>query len=386
LECNNATIQKLKKAKKKHLSKKLKIKVEKHSVKRSKRGTLVDRGANGGILGNDAIVIFRRQKTVDVTGIDNHELSSLVMVDASAKIMTDKGPAIVILRNYAYHGVNRTLHSAGQIEYFGNKVFDTSIKSGGRQVILTVDGYYIPIDIIRGLPYIKMVPNTAKEFEELPHIIFTQGGEWDPSVLDFILSEKEGWQNDVKRPEDAQYVSSFDERGEYRHREPVVPKVTIPDPEGPPSEEPYDVEDGIEASFHDQDATSEIYEVFETLTELNKTFIYEHEELPDDDSSSDGVEIGPQVEVKSKPIDYDKCRRNFLHVSVEKIRRTFAASTQNAVMVMSGPKMNQSLKSPNPALNIHRRNEPLAADTIYASVPAVDSPGWMAAQMFVGRK
>ena len=38
----------------------------KHVIKRSKRGALVDRGANGGVLGNDAKVIFKRSKTADV--------------------------------------------------------------------------------------------------------------------------------------------------------------------------------------------------------------------------------------------------------------------------------------------------------------------------------
>ena len=47
-----------------------------HAIKRSERGTLADRGANGGALGNDAKVIFRRNESVDVTGIDNHELST----------------------------------------------------------------------------------------------------------------------------------------------------------------------------------------------------------------------------------------------------------------------------------------------------------------------
>ena len=120
----------------------------KHAIKRSKRGTLVDRGANGGTLGNDAKVIFKRNKTADVTGIDNHELNALPMVDATAKTIADKGPVILILRNCAYHGLNRTLHSAGQIEWYQNKVCDTSMKVGGRQVIKTVDGYYIPINII----------------------------------------------------------------------------------------------------------------------------------------------------------------------------------------------------------------------------------------------
>jgi len=77
------------------------IHASKHAIKRSKRGTLVDRGANGGILGNGAKVIFKRNKTADVTGIDNHELNALPMVDATAKTITDKGPVILILRNYA---------------------------------------------------------------------------------------------------------------------------------------------------------------------------------------------------------------------------------------------------------------------------------------------
>jgi len=135
----------------KSTTKRMKMRASNHAIKRSRRGTLVDRGANGGILGNDANVIFRRSKTVDVTGIDNHELSSLPMVDATAKCMTDKGEVILILRNYAYHGQNRTLHSSGQLEWYKNKVYDGSIKAGGRQVIKTLDGYYIPINIIRGL-------------------------------------------------------------------------------------------------------------------------------------------------------------------------------------------------------------------------------------------
>jgi len=65
----------------------------KHAMKWSKRGALVDRGANGGALSNDAKVIFKRNTTVDIAGIDNHELNALLMVDATAKTIADKGPA-----------------------------------------------------------------------------------------------------------------------------------------------------------------------------------------------------------------------------------------------------------------------------------------------------
>jgi len=78
----------------------------------------MDRGANGGILGCDANVILIHAREVDVTGIDNHELNALKLVDASAKVITQLGPAIVILRQYAYHGLDRSIHSAGQIEHY----------------------------------------------------------------------------------------------------------------------------------------------------------------------------------------------------------------------------------------------------------------------------
>ena len=97
LECNHVSHTDV--TKKNRKSKKGNWRAGKHAIKRSKRGTLVDRGANGGILGNDANVVFKRSKTVDVTGIDNHELSSLRIVDATAKTITDKGPVILILRN-----------------------------------------------------------------------------------------------------------------------------------------------------------------------------------------------------------------------------------------------------------------------------------------------
>ena len=103
------------------------------------------------MLGNDAKVIFKRNKTADVTGVDNHELNALPMVDATAKTIADKGPVVFVSQNHAHHGLNRTLHSAGQIKWHLNKAHDTSVKVGGRQVIETVDGHHVPVNIIRGL-------------------------------------------------------------------------------------------------------------------------------------------------------------------------------------------------------------------------------------------
>jgi len=79
------------------------------------------------------------------------------------------------------------------------------------------------------------------------------------------------------------------------------------------------------------------------------------------------------METKPKPIDHSKCRAQFLHAPVGKIRRTFQATAQNAAHVVSGAKFQQTLKSPNPALNTPQRNEAVATDTMFADVPAVDA-------------
>ena len=110
---------------------------------------------------------------VDVTGIDNHELNSLKLVDASARVITQKGPIMLILRQCAYHGIDCTIHSTIQIEHNKNHVDNHSMKAGGTQSIHTHDGHIIPLDIINGLPHIKMSPNANKEWDDLPHVILT---------------------------------------------------------------------------------------------------------------------------------------------------------------------------------------------------------------------
>jgi hypothetical protein len=67
-------------------------------TKKSKRGALVDRGANGGILGADAHVWQKHRQKIDVTGIDNHEMTGLQMVDGTAFVKTQNGPVILIMQ------------------------------------------------------------------------------------------------------------------------------------------------------------------------------------------------------------------------------------------------------------------------------------------------
>jgi len=252
------------------------------------------------------------------------------------------------------------------------------MKVGSRQVIKTVDGCCVPINVIQGLPHMQMEPNAAEEFDTLPHIILTQGGEWDPTALDHILTEDPDWVSKAKRKEDQEHDSPFDNRGECKHREPVRAGVPIDNPTGPPTEDPDDIEvnlhsGDIEVNFHADDATREVHQTYQEVSNLNKMFVYEGEGMPDgevemveeeENETKEDIEANaPPVETKPKPVDCSKHWRQFLHAPVEKIKRTFAATTQNAASVAHGPKANQTLKSPNPALNI-RRKEAVATDSV----------------------
>jgi hypothetical protein len=66
------------------------------------------------------------------------------------------------------------------------------------------------------------------------------------------------------------------------------------------------------------------------------------------------------------------------------IKKTFERTTQFALMPMSTI-LKKWYKSPNPALNVHPCDEPVATDTIYSGTPAIDC-GITSAQIFVGTK
>jgi len=145
-----------------------------------------------------------------------------------------------------------------------------------------------------------MEPNTAEEFDALPHAMLTQGGEWDPTVLDHTLTDDPDWVSKVKCEEDQECDSPFDNRGEHKHREPVRAGVAIDNPTGPPSEDPDDVEANlhngeIEVNFHANDAAREACQAHQDVSNLNKIFVYEGEGMPDDE-----VEVETVIDEEDK--------------------------------------------------------------------------------------
>ena len=83
------------------------------------------------------------------------------------------------------------------------------------------------------------------------------------------------------------------------------------------------------------------------------------------------------------PIDYERMRKYFGHVPADIVRQTFKHTTQIGLL-LSSTHLRCQFKSPNPALNLHRRNEADATDQIFAIEPAMNG-GETSAHIFVGQ-
>ena len=130
----------------------------------AKRGSLVDRGANGGLAGSDVRILSRSSRKCTVTGIDSHELQGLDVVQCAALVETNHGIVNLIMNEYACYGKGHTIHSSGQIEWFKD---DRSVQVGGKQRICTTDGYTMPLTRKVGLMYLSIIGKPTG-FGEVP--------------------------------------------------------------------------------------------------------------------------------------------------------------------------------------------------------------------------
>ena len=312
--------------------------------------SLVDRGANGGIAGDDVRVIFKTLRNVDIQGIDNHQIQNIPIVTAGGVVQSQRGPVIAILNQYAYVGRGRSIHLSGQLEWYKNEVNDRSIKVGGKQHITTLDGYIHPINIVSGLPYVTMRPYTNDEWDTLPHVIWTSDNDWDPSILDHNLDDNHEWFSST-----SDLAHSFDKRfndvGDYQQRVIVQDALIVPTHE----------------TLHDEDVIDHI-----VYDQMNAQY------------AINNVLSGPSARTTStsKKIQFDLLQPYFGWLPSDIIQRSFSITTQFARMPMSSV-LKKRYKSPNPAVNVHRRNEPVATDTVFSDTPAIDG-GETIAQIFVG--
>ena len=314
-----------------------------------KPGALIDRGANGGVAGADVRVIEITHRAVNVQGVSDHQVTDLKIVTAGGVVPTQHGPVIAIFHQYAHLGTGKTIHSSVQLEEFGLQVDEKSSHvPGGLQRIKTPDGYVHPIRIKDGLPYVSLRPYTDTEWETLPHIIWTRDSDWDPSIFDHEFDEDgDEWYDALMDHAENPHRELFDEFGNYRKRHAVV----------------------VEEHFVDA-VLDEGSIVDRCVWYVNQTDLNERQAQPE------------ARRVKPGEHDWETLRRFFGWASVDMVERTFQAMTQMG-RLSNAVHLKKHYRSPNPALNVHRRQEPVATDYVYADVPAVDD-GSMGAQIFVG--
>ena len=79
-------------------------------------------------------------RKINIVGIDDHELPGLNVVTAASLLDAQKGPIIGNFHEYAHLGKGKSIHAAGQLEWFQCQVDDRSKVVGHNQWIETPDG------------------------------------------------------------------------------------------------------------------------------------------------------------------------------------------------------------------------------------------------------
>ena len=228
---------------------------------------LIDRGANGGLAGADMRVIHTTPRKINIVEIDDHELTGLNVVTAVALLDTQKGPIIGVFHEYAHLGKGRSIHAAGQMEWFNCQVDDRSKLVGGAQRIKTSEGYVIPLSIESGLVYMhSMRIPTDHDLQNYPHVFFTSPDIWDTSVLDHGIPQS--LLEDIDQHSDASLLqdSIFDAYGEPHHRDIQTLNSSFCDLPSLPPGEPI-----THAHMHDSNPAEEDWKSLSAVRSATKT-------------------------------------------------------------------------------------------------------------------
>ena len=357
------------------------------------RGALIDRGANGGVAGADVRVIHKLNRSTDIQGIDNHQITNVPIGTVGGVVATQAGPVIAIMHQYALYGKGDTINAPGQLEFYGHTVNDQSVRTGGTQRIITQDELYtIPLSLKSGLVRMSIRPFTDEEWDSLPHVFLTDEHTWDPTVLDYEHDlEADTWYDANESTVGESALDLFNSRGEYKYRVLAQFHDYLTRGRG-----------GIFSSVVDYciyHAHASSGAQVPSLEAYNFGFMdaAEVSALPDDDPPVDtalnesdvdaSAESAPRAHssprmVQFRDPDYEKLRPLFGWLNVDTIKKTFQHTTQYGRIPM-GSILKRFYKSQNPALNTPRRAEDVAGDIVYSDTPAVDNGATMAV-LFTG--
>ena len=196
------------------------------------------------------------------------------------------------------------------------------------------------MSIRNALPYVHLCPYTDSEWVKLPHVILTSDKDWDPTGLDYASQvDNETWFDAQSSFPDCPNDKCFDEVGNYRFRS-----------------------DNHQLFFFDA----------ETFDDHNLDDIIHN------------VMCCNNVKMKYNEPEHELLKPVFNWIPLDMTKKTFQLSTQHA-RTPASLVMKKTYRSPFPALNVKRRNEPVATDTVYCDNPEVDDDS-TCAQLFIGTK
>ena len=287
---------------------------------------MVDHGANGGLAGSDMHVIHKTHRKINIQGIDNHEVTGLVVVTAATLLNTSQGKFIGIFNEYTYLGNGSSIHSSDQLEWFKTNDDQKSVKFGGTQLITTLDGYSVHLLIKDGLACATSLGSpTDQDMDTYPHVFSTSPDEWDPSVLDHDPPHLDGLEPS-QVPDQPFGDPMFDAYGDFNEHI-IVNLNTLLD--APPA---------------DCGSYTEISSVF--TTNLHQS--------------------------SSQEPDWNALHPGFAWTSPSSIKDTFNVTTRHGTAPHTQDYIKKHFKSRNPVFNISRCSEAVATDTIFSDTHAVD--------------
>jgi hypothetical protein len=291
------------------------------------------------LLGGDIRILHQTNRRVTITGIDNHQIGDLPIGTGAGYGLTHEVPVIFIMNQYACLGHGKTIHASGPLESFKLIVDDKSKLVGGKQRISTPDGFFIPLDILNGLPYFKVQHPTDEEMENLPHVVLTSDIDWDPTILNNI-ADKDTLEWYPDNDESLDYGNhNFNKFGQCSKR----------------------VLNQCQSLYNYVPESRDLEDVIENVINCRYN----------------------NTSTTTSDIDYEALRPRFGLIPIDIIKWKFKVTTQYACTLTLCNDMRKQYKSRFPTFNVTRRNETVAAGTIYLDYAAVND-GSKCAQIFVG--
>jgi hypothetical protein len=127
-----------------------------NALRQTYKGSLIDGGANGGMIGNDVRVLEQTLHHADISGSAEHAVKDIPIVTAAACISNSRAVIVRVFHQYAHLGTGKTIHAANQMRHFGVMICEVPRVPGGRKRMRHPMGYVVPLSVRNGLPYMDM--------------------------------------------------------------------------------------------------------------------------------------------------------------------------------------------------------------------------------------